>query len=100
MYYNATKCGVDTLDQNCSYSNVTRKTRRWAAVVFAQLINIVMNNMFIVNTRHKKDRHHFNRDLALALARPFAEKKNAFFLIYYRIVIIYSNCINFIHEAF
>lgn len=33
-YYNATKSGVDTVDQLCATYNCARNTRRWPMVIF------------------------------------------------------------------
>ena len=76
MMYNASKGGVDTFDQMCAATNVARGTNRWPQVIFYHLINLVINNAFICYSSplpKPKDRHKFNSDLALQLARPFAQ---------------------------
>ena len=39
-FYNATKGGVDTVDQMSSLYNCARNTRRWLMVIFYRLLNI------------------------------------------------------------
>ena len=78
MFYNASKGGVDTFDQMCAATQTARKTNRWPQCVFYHLINLIMNNAFILyssvsESRQKKDsRHKFNSELAHKLAEPFA----------------------------
>ncbi|XP_066967412.1 piggyBac transposable element-derived protein 4-like [Macrobrachium rosenbergii] len=76
MYYNATKGGVDTFDQLCAAMTCSRKTRRWPLCVFFGLLNIVVNNAFIIYQHRpenaKVSRRKFAMDLALELCRPWA----------------------------
>ena len=76
MFYNGSKGGVDTFNQMCSATNCARKTDRWPQCVFYNLVNIIMNNMYICHSSQgpgRVDRHTFNRELAIALARPHAD---------------------------
>ena len=79
MFYNSKKGGVDSFDQLCAASNTARKSNRWPMCSWHGLINIIINNAFICYNsdfqgKHQgKDRHKFNKDLAHALAHPYAE---------------------------
>ena len=76
MFYNATKGGVDTFDQMCAAISCSRKTRRWPLCIFYGIINIVVNNAYILYTHNpenaKISRRSFASDLAMQLARPWA----------------------------
>ena len=47
-FYNATKGGVDTVDQMSSLYNCARNTRQWPMVIFYRLLNIAGTNGFII----------------------------------------------------
>ena len=47
-FYNATKGGVDTVDQMSSLYNCARNTRRWPMIIFYHLLNIAAINGFII----------------------------------------------------
>ena len=47
-YYNATKGGVDTMDQMVRWFTTKRKTRRWPMVIFYNMLDISALNAFIV----------------------------------------------------
>ena len=48
MFYNASKGGVDTFDSMCEHSDTGRKTVRWPMCIFYGLLNMVMNNTYII----------------------------------------------------
>ena len=72
MYYNASKGGVDSFDNMCAMSS----TNRWPLCNFFGLLNICMNNVWIIHhyqpetCRHEKT--DFLQDMAYNLCRPFA----------------------------
>ena len=78
MFYNASKGGVDTFDSLCEHSDTGRKTARWPMCIFYGLLNIVMNNSFIIyqHTARAENRKitktSFIEDLAYTLCKPFA----------------------------
>lgn len=47
-FYNKTKIGVDLVDQLCQKYNVTRINRRWAMVIFYDLLNISAINTICI----------------------------------------------------
>ena len=47
-YYNATKGGVETMDQMVRWFTTERKTRRWPMVIFYNMLDISALNAFIV----------------------------------------------------
>ena len=79
MYYNAAKGGVDSFDQRCAASNTSRKTRRWPLCVFYNLLNIIINNSYIIYASREENagytRHWFNQNLAYNLAKPFVTER-------------------------
>ena len=81
MFYNGSKGGVDAFDAMCAFSGTGRKTRRWPVAMFYGILDIAMNNAFIISRSlqitSNSDRHEFNGKLAYQLARPFAEHKLA-----------------------
>ena len=78
MFYNASKGGVDTFDSLCEHSDTGRKTARWPMCIFYGLLNIVMNNSFIIYQHtakaenRKVTKTNFIEDLAYTLCKPFA----------------------------
>ena len=48
MFYNASKGGTDAFDMMCAASSTNRKTRRWPLCVFYGLLNIILNNSWIM----------------------------------------------------
>lgn len=46
--YNATKGGVDTLDQLCSNYSCNRKTKRWPLCFFYNIINVACVNSYVI----------------------------------------------------
>ena len=79
MFYNASKGGVDAFDMMCAASNTSRKTRRWPLCIFFGLLNICMNNAYIVfasrATNRGQDRFDFTQAMAYNLARPWALRR-------------------------
>lgn len=76
--YNATKGGVDTVDQLCGNYSVSRRTRRWPLCLFFQLINIAGVNSQVLyqsvkNT--KVPRRLFLKNLSFMLMRPHLQDR-------------------------
>ncbi|XP_022099284.1 piggyBac transposable element-derived protein 4-like [Acanthaster planci] len=76
-YYNATKAGVDTVDQMCSLYNCARITKRWPMVVFYHLLNCAVINSFVIYLQVNPDlrgeertRHIFIHLLIRGLINP------------------------------
>ena len=68
-FYNATKSGVDTVDQLCSTYDVARKTNRWPMVIFYSMLNVAgINAQIIYNSNNKVGRSNFLKQLGLTLA--------------------------------
>ena len=47
-FYNATKAGVDTLDQLVRLYTVRRKTKRWPLVIFYNMLDIACYNSLVI----------------------------------------------------
>ena len=83
MFYNACKGGTDAFDARCAISSVSRKTRHWPLCVFYQLINIAMNNAFILYDQRPHPRIQesytskgdFLTEVAYRMCRPWAVEK-------------------------
>ena len=76
MWYNASKGGTDTFDQMCVITSVSRKTSRWPLCSFYSLLNIVVNNAWIIYHYRAKDKSgiiDFMQEMAFSLCKPFAE---------------------------
>ncbi|XP_015120075.1 piggyBac transposable element-derived protein 4 isoform X1 [Diachasma alloeum] len=72
-FYNATKGGVDVVDELKGNYSVNRETRRWPMVVFYGLMNIAGINSQIIyreNTGAKITRRAYLSDLAKSLVLP------------------------------
>ena len=75
MFYNGAKSGVDGFDRMCAASSTSRKTKRWPLCIFYGILNIIMNNAYIIwRSRPGKElnKHDFLMALAIDLAKPFA----------------------------
>ncbi|XP_022911999.2 piggyBac transposable element-derived protein 4-like isoform X1 [Onthophagus taurus] len=48
MFYNETKGGVDTFDQLCHSTTVSRKTRRWPLRIFYGMMDIAGINSYVI----------------------------------------------------
>lgn len=74
MDYNATKGGVDTVDQMCASYSVARITRRWPLAIFFALMDIAGINAQIIyhaNSQHPKiPRRIFLKGLSYTLMKP------------------------------
>lgn len=79
-FYNATKGGVDTLDQLCENYNVARHTRRWPMVIFYGMLNVAgVNSQIIFLANNINDnicRKSYLRDLALALTNEHVVRRS------------------------
>jgi hypothetical protein len=79
MDYNATKGGVDTVDQLCSRYTVQRSTRRWPLSVFFGLLDIIgINAMVIIKLNTPAtlcNRRYFLEQLALELVTEHAQER-------------------------
>lgn len=72
-YYNATKAGVDVVDQMKEEYSVGRMTRRWPMRLFFSILNIAGINSQIIykeNTGQLLFRRTFLKEIALAMTRP------------------------------
>lgn len=47
-FYNATKSGVDSLDQKCASYSCGRRTRRWPLAIFYAMLNIARVNSYVI----------------------------------------------------
>ena len=78
MYYNATKGGVDTMDQMVRWFTSKRKTRRWPMIIFYNMLDISALNAFIVWMSLNKEDHagkrgnRLRRSLLISLAKKLA----------------------------
>lgn len=74
-FYNATKGGIDTVDELCGTYSVSRKSRRWPLTVFFGLLNITaINSLVIYKSNNSTSQGHvirrsFLKELALALVK-------------------------------
>lgn len=74
LEYNTTKGGVDTMDENVEEFSVRRKTRRWPLLLFFNMIDVAVNNAFLLKkaagyTFSKKD---FLKKLSFQLGLQYA----------------------------
>lgn len=83
-FYNATKGGVDTLNQMCSNMSCSRKTSRWPMCVFYVMINIATINSYVILchnllTSGQKivPRRNFLKGLYYQLAEPWLKVRLA-----------------------
>ena len=78
MFYNASKGGVDTFDAMCASSDIGRKTVRWPMAVFYGLLNMIVNNAYIIYAHTAKtegrrvEKMDFLQDMAYSLSKPLA----------------------------
>ncbi|KAJ4446467.1 hypothetical protein ANN_13163 [Periplaneta americana] len=77
--YNATKYGVDTLDQMCSNNSCSRKTRRWPLCVFYGMLNIGCLISWVIYSHNKQRkkcaRKSFLIQLSEELTKPWMMKR-------------------------
>lgn len=78
-WYNATKAGVDVVDEMCATYSTSRRTRRWPMALFYRLLDIAGINAQVIyeanNGPRKVVRRLFLRDLGIALVRPQIKKR-------------------------
>ena len=76
MFYNASKGGTDVFDRLCADTSCSRKTRRWPLCMFYTLINIIMNNSYIIYkkrpNREYREKCDFLESMAFNLCKPWA----------------------------
>lgn len=83
LYYNATKGGVDCIDERVGTYTGRYKTRRWHVRVFSNLIDIVAFNSYIlycdVFPNYHKNLNHRRRmfllDLGMSLSESYRKKR-------------------------
>lgn len=68
--YNATKGGVDSLDQLCSNMSCNRKTKRWPLCFFYNILNLTSVNAFVIYT------HNIYREAYIS-SLPSTSKNNS-----------------------
>lgn len=75
--YNKTKGGVDTLDQKVACYTCKRKTNRWPIVVFANMLDISVNNAFVLfsiaNPNWNIKQHHRRRTFIELLGKALIQ---------------------------
>lgn len=54
-YYNRNKGGVDTVDEKCSKSSTSRRTRRWPLAIFFRMLDISVVNGYILHQCFKNN---------------------------------------------
>ena len=82
MFYNAGKGGTDAFDQRCAVTSCSRKTNRWPLAMFFQLLNIAMNNAYILYSESEvydpvryNEKAQYLNDVAYRMCRPWALEK-------------------------
>lgn len=84
LYYNATKGGVDTLDQMAQEYTVRRKTNRWSVAFFQNIVDIVGVASLIIwknknplwNLKKKNSKRKlFLREVAQSLVQTHAQRR-------------------------
>lgn len=78
LFYNSTKGGIDTVDQQTANYTVQRRCRRWPLVIFFQVMNIAALNSYIVYKFYPKNevsRREFLKMLALSLMKPHLQMR-------------------------
>ncbi|OWA50384.1 hypothetical protein BV898_14903 [Hypsibius exemplaris] len=79
--YNATKSGVDTMDQLVGTYSVRRKTNRWPMAFFYDMLDICGLNAYVIwtelnpewNKSTSRRRCEFLKELGKELVKPFVE---------------------------
>ena len=64
MFYNAAKGGTDAFDQRCAVTSCSRKSNRWTMAMFFQIVNIAMNNAFILYNESNIEGHRLYKKKA------------------------------------
>ncbi|XP_018566451.1 piggyBac transposable element-derived protein 4-like [Anoplophora glabripennis] len=77
--YNATKGGVDTVDQMCASYSTSRITRRWPLALFFRHLDIAGINANIIfkfnNVENRDRRRQFLKNLALDLMKEHLKER-------------------------
>ena len=81
MWYNASKGGTDTFDQMCWITSCNRKTARWPLCAFYALLNIVVNNAWIIYhhrsvDQERTDKIDFMQNMAYELCLPYVQDRH------------------------
>nr|XP_022911031.1 uncharacterized protein LOC111422056 [Onthophagus taurus] len=74
-FYNATKGGVDSLDEKCAKYTCSRRSRRFPLVIFYRILDIAAANSFIICNYDKSKRMEFMKDLGRRLVTPPIERR-------------------------
>lgn len=79
-YYNEHKGGVDALDEKCSKSSSSRRTRRWPLVILFRTLDISVINSYILHqsfakNEEIKEKSVFAKKLAAKLVQDHMEKR-------------------------
>lgn len=79
-YYNGNKGGVDSLDEKCSKSSSSRRTRRWPMAIFFRVLDISVVNSYILHQCYKnnpllKEKSHFAKQLAKQLVQAHMKRR-------------------------
>lgn len=73
-FYNATKGGVDALDEKCTVYSTSRRTNRWPVCIFYTLLNISLVNAYVIFSSFPgnpaQKRLDFIKSLAKELVQP------------------------------
>lgn len=72
-YYNATKGGVDALDEKCTVYSTNRRSRRWPLTVFYAMLNISLVNSFVIYSSMPENKQISRFDFIKNLARQLVE---------------------------
>ena len=78
MWYNASNGGTNTFDQMCWVTSTNRKTARWPLCSFYALLNIMVNNAWIIyhhraEDQDRMDKMDFMQNMAYELCLPFVQ---------------------------
>ncbi|CAH2088017.1 unnamed protein product [Euphydryas editha] len=76
-FYNATKGGVDSLDEKCAKYTCARRSRRWPLVIFFRILDVAAANTFIISNYNSSKRMEFMKDLGRRLVTPQLERRYA-----------------------
>lgn len=78
-FYNATKSGVDVVDELSASYDVSRNSKRWPLTIFFTLLNCAAINAMVIhsaNTGIKMPRRKFLKELAYQLIDEYAELRS------------------------
>lgn len=68
-YYNETKSGVDQLDQKVKCFTTKRQSRRWPMAFFCNILDVAVNNSYILYTFKYPEENMSKRDYMKELCR-------------------------------